>query len=55
MTYGKGNYQIIINKERRVKLGWDLGQVVEIMIAKDTSKYGLPISDELSEVLTQEQ
>jgi len=55
MPDGKGNYQIIINKERRVKLGWVLGQIVEIVIAKDTSEYGLPISDELSEVLAQEQ
>lgn len=55
MPNGKGNFQIFINQERRSKLGWVLGQLVHIEIVKDRAKYGLPMSDELSEVLLQEQ
>lgn len=55
MPDGKGNFQIFVNQERRSKLGWVLGQLVQVEIEKDKTKYGLPMSDELSEVLMQEQ
>ena len=55
MPDGKGNFQIFVNQERRSRLGWVLGQLVQVEIEKDQAKYGLPISDELSEVLLQEQ
>lgn len=55
MPDGMGHFQLIINKERRMKLGWVEGQVVYVTLEKDTSEYGMPMCDELFEVFQQEQ
>lgn len=55
MPDGRGNYVIFLNKERRGKLGWVVGQTVEISLEKDNTPYGMPMSAELAEVLSQEQ
>lgn len=54
MPNGANGYYIILNKERRLKLGLVQGQVVEIELEKDHSEYGMPISEELKEVLLQD-
>ncbi len=51
----KGNFAIIVNKEKREKLGISAGDKVTVELAKDNSKYGLPMPDELKEVLKQDR
>ena len=50
MHDGKGDYFINLNKERRKKLGLQLGDKVTATIEKDNSKYGMPIP-EIMEIL----
>lgn len=54
MPNGANGYYILINKERRKKLGLVHGQLVEIELEKDRSEYGMPISEELREILLQD-
>lgn len=51
MPKGNGQYFININKERRKKLGLSMGAKVQAKIKTDDSKYGLPICEELEELL----
>jgi hypothetical protein len=51
MPKGDGQYFININKERRKKLGLVLGAQIQAQIKTDDSKYGLPICEELEELL----
>lgn len=51
MPKGDGQYFINVNKERRKKLGLQLGTKVSAIIWKDDSKYGLPMPEELGELL----
>jgi hypothetical protein len=50
-----GNYTIIVNKAKREKLGIVAGDKVTVELAKDGSKYGLPMPAELKEVLKQDR
>ncbi len=54
MPGGSTNYFVLLNDQRRKKLGIVLGQVVHLSLEKDRSEYGMPMSDELREVLNQE-
>lgn len=54
MPHGDGTYFININKELRTKLKLKLGSVICAEIKKDASKYGLPMPEELEELLTQD-
>ncbi|MCP3929925.1 MAG: DUF1905 domain-containing protein [Bacteroidetes bacterium] len=51
MPKGDGTYFININKELRKKLGIGIGSQVQVQLKKDDSKYGLPMPEELSELL----
>ncbi len=51
MPKGGNEYFININKERRKKLNIMVGDKVEVELEEDTSKYGLPMPEELSELL----
>lgn len=55
MPNGAGGFFINLNQERRKKLGLVLGQMLEIELEKDQSEYGMPISEELQEVLLQDE
>jgi hypothetical protein len=55
MPNGSNGYYIILNKDRRQKLGLVQGQVVDIELEKDSSEYGMSISEELQEVLLQDE
>lgn len=47
-----GNYHyILINKEIFKKLQIQKGEIVSVMIEQDDSEYGLPMSEEMQEVL----
>jgi hypothetical protein len=51
----EGNFTIIVNKTKRDKLGIVAGDKVTVELAKDESKYGLPMPPELKEVLKQDR
>ena len=53
LPWGEGFY-IIVNKKRRDKLGIVFGDKVRVILEKDESKYGLPMPEELQEVLNQD-
>ncbi|HMQ04458.1 MAG TPA: YdeI/OmpD-associated family protein [Pyrinomonadaceae bacterium] len=47
-------FYIMVNKQRRSELGLEVGQKVDIVLEKDDSKYGMPMPEELQEVLNQD-
>src|SRR6476469_7416939 len=47
-------FYIIVNKKRRDQLGLLAGDTVEILLEKDDSQYGLPMPEEIREVLNQD-
>lgn len=47
-------FTIIVNKSKRDKLGIAAGDKVSVELAADESKYGLPMPEELQEVLDQD-
>lgn len=50
----KNDYFITLGKQRRVKLGIEIGGSVTVELRKDESKYGMPMPDEFAEVLRQD-
>lgn len=49
-----GHFFVMINKGARSRLKVEAGDLVAVEIAKDESKYGLPMPEELREVLNQD-
>ena len=54
MPKGDGSYFIIANKQLRNKLHLKVGDEVNVFLKKDESKYGLPMPEELQELLNQD-
>lgn len=54
MHDGSGGFFILLNQQRRKALGLVLGEAVEAALEKDTSDFGMPMSDEFREVLSQD-
>lgn len=54
LSDGKGDFFININKEVRKKLGATPGFRLNIKLSKDESKYGMPMPEELGELLDQD-
>jgi hypothetical protein len=50
-----GDYFILLGKEVRAKLGLRLSQQVKVVLEKDTSEYGMPMPEEFSEVMSQDE
>ncbi len=50
-----GDFFILFNKEVRKKLGLRLGEKVNLQLEKDTSAYGMPMPEELAEMLAQDE
>lgn len=50
---GAGGYRILLNRERCRKLGLVRGETINVELEKDTSEYGVAMSEELREVLDQ--
>lgn len=48
---GGGIYYILINAEIRKKFGLQLGSKVQVALEPDESKYGMPMPEEMSELL----
>ncbi len=53
MPWGEIFY-ILVNKKRRIDLGLTVGDVVDVELEKDESKYGLPMPEEFREILDQD-
>ncbi|NNE27178.1 MAG: DUF1905 domain-containing protein [Saprospiraceae bacterium] len=51
MPDGKGNYFIKLNKERMLNYALSLGEMVEVKLEKDHSKYGMAMPEEFQAVL----
>ena len=49
-----GEFFIVVNKKFRDRLGIVVGDLVRVELTKDESKYGLPMPDEMREVLDQD-
>jgi hypothetical protein len=52
---GKGGFAIGVSKPIREKLGVHEGSTMDVTLARDTSRYGLPMPAELEEVIRQEE
>lgn len=48
-----GEFYILVNKKIREQLNLNLGSPIKVNIEKDTSKYGMPMPEELQESLLQ--
>jgi len=51
----RGDYFITLSKKLRDKLKLEVGNEVSIELAKDESKYGMPMPEEFAEVLRQDR
>jgi bifunctional DNA-binding transcriptional regulator/antitoxin component of YhaV-PrlF toxin-antitoxin module len=49
-----GEFTVVVNKERRKRLGIVAGDKLKVEIAADESEYGMPMPEELQEVLDQD-
>ncbi len=54
LPYGNGSFFILVNKERQKKLKLIEGCELQITLEKDTSKYGMPMPEEMEELLAQD-
>lgn len=55
MPKGGGGWFILVNQKIRNKLGLVQGQVVTVELEKDTTEYGLPMTEEFRELLAQDE
>lgn len=55
LPHGRGTFVITVNKKRRDSLGLTFGAEVRVELRKDESTYGLPMPEELAELLRQEK
>lgn len=51
---GDGSFLITVNKKTRDRLGLKAGSPLQVSLWKDDSEYGLPMPEELAEVLGQD-
>jgi Domain of unknown function (DUF1905) len=51
MSNGKGDYMILVNKQRCKKLNLRQNSPILVHLEQDTSQYGLPMPEELQEML----
>ena len=55
MPKGNGQYFINLNKELRQKIGVNTGEEVRVQLRKDKSEYGLPMPEEMQELLNMDE
>ena len=53
MPWGEMFY-VMVNKQRRTEFNLKPGDVADVVLEKDESKYGMPMPEELQEVLNQD-
>jgi hypothetical protein len=54
MPNGMGGYFITVNKANRKTLNLSVGDKMTVTLVRDTSKYGMPMPEELEELLKQD-
>ena len=54
LPHGNGSFVITVNKKLRDALGLAFGMEVQVSLRKDISEYGLPLPEELQELLRQD-
>lgn len=52
---GDGSFLITVNKKTQTNLGLTIGSKVNVSLRKDESEYGLPMPEELAELLAQDE
>ncbi|MDO8365705.1 MAG: DUF1905 domain-containing protein [Saprospiraceae bacterium] len=52
---GDGSFVITVNKKNQTKLGLKIGSKITATLRKDESEYGLPMPEELAELLAQDE
>ncbi len=52
---GDGSFLITVNKKIQTKLGLKIGSKISASLRKDESEYGLPMPEELAELLAQDE
>lgn len=52
---GDGSFVITVNKKIQTSLGLKIGSIVTVRLKKDESEYGLPMPEELAELLAQDE
>ena len=55
LPFGSGQFVISVNKTLRAKLDMNLGDEVRVAMQRDESTYGLPMPEEMAEVLAQDK
>ncbi len=55
LSHGDGSHYILINKDRCKKLGVTVGSQLEVRLQEDRSPYGMPMPEEMAELLRQDQ
>jgi hypothetical protein len=55
LPHGDGTFVITVNKKIQTKLGLKYGVRVNVSLRKDESEYGLPMPEELAELLAQDE
>jgi hypothetical protein len=55
MPLKKGDCFITVNKTLRDSLKLKIGQQVDVMLEKDTSEFGLPVPEEFTELMAQDE
>ncbi len=54
LPHGKATFVITVNKGLRASLGLNFGDEIKVRLTKDHSTYGLPLPEELQELLRQD-
>ena len=54
LSKGDGTYYVMVNKDLQKKLKVILGEKLSLVLEKDTSKYGIPLPEEMKEILAQD-
>jgi hypothetical protein len=54
VSHGAGKAYILLNKKQMQSGKFNVGQVVNVILKKDASKYGMDVPAELKEVFTQD-
>jgi len=54
LPHGKGAFVITVNKSQRTLLALDFGEEINVSLTKDKNTYGLPLPEELKELLRQD-
>jgi hypothetical protein len=55
MPHGNGTFVITVNKKIQTRLGLKIGVSIRASLRKDESEYGLPMPEELAELLAQDE